>query len=329
MPRPAQIPEALLRGPFHVDDAAAVGVTHDRLRGAAYRRLLPRVWVVRTHVMSEPDWHQAALLYAPDDACLTGVTRLQQLGLDIGPHRPLQLVVARDLHRTSPDVFIHRTDVMPEHRGRLVSPLAAWVEACRTLSLLDAVAAGDWLRREHGVDTERFRQFCTRDHWREGVPEAWWVWPLLDPGSRSPQESRIRTWMHAAGLPRPESNAEVRDRDRLVAIVDWWWRTWRLAAEYEGLHHQVDRHQYVADIDRYRRIRSFDAAYVQITRELYAMPRTMIRRIHEALVERGYDGPAPTFGAATDSLTLPVARAMTLAPRLSPAGPRPLPPARR
>lgn len=320
MSRTANVPDALRHGPFHVEQAYAEGVDHDRLRGRSYRRLFPRVWVLREHQMSEADWHRAALLYAPNDACFTGVTRLQQLGLDVGPHRPMQMVVGRDLHRDRDDdrreVYLHRCDVLPEHRDRSVSVTAAFVEACRTLTVLDAVAAGDWLLRAGMLEPERFLHFCRRDHWRAGVEEALWLWPMLDGRSWSLQESRARVFFLAAGLPRPELNVPIEQEGRTVAIVDWWWRSFRAAAEYEGGHHQTDRGQYVADIDRFAALRRADVAYTQITREHFRSPRAMVRAIHSMLVASGYIGPEPAFGAAFRAVELPVAEARLLASRL-------------
>ncbi len=47
-----------------------------------------------------------------------------------------------------------------------------------------------------------------------------------------------------------------------------------------------------ADIGDFRR-RQWE--YEQVTQEMLNRPREMVRSVHQRLVERGYDGPAPVF----------------------------------
>jgi hypothetical protein len=71
-------------------------------------------------------------------------------------------------------------------------------------------------------------------------------------GSRSPQESRLRVVLVLGGLPEPELNAEVRDRDgTLLGHGDLVWRAERVVVEYEGDQHRTDQDQWNYDIRRY------------------------------------------------------------------------------
>lgn len=315
MPRLAQIPPALTLEPFHVREALALDVSHRRLAGRSFRRLLPGVWAWVGLEMTEQQWWVAARKYAPPDARFTGATRLQQLGLDLGPHRPLRMVVGRDLHRDCSSVFLHRTDVMPPHDDEAVVPEAVFVEVCRWFSLLDAVAAGDWLLAQGLMQLDNLARLCRDEPWREGVEQARWVAQLLDARSRSVPESHIRLHFQAAGLPRPAVNVPV-DLGGTLLTPDWWWQLFCVASEYEGSQHQMFRGQYVADIDRYQVYRQGGVGYRQITRELRRTPRTMVRRVHDALVEGGYQGPPPVFGVAFEALTRTPLDAMAAAPNL-------------
>lgn len=315
MGRHPQIPSALMLEPFHVREALALGVSHRRLAGQGFRRLLPAVWAWIGLEMTEEQWWIAARKYAPDDARFTGATGLQQLGLDLGPHRPLQMVVGRDLHRDCPDVFIHRSDTLPPHDDLAVTPEAVFVEVCRWFTLLDAVAAGDWLLAQGLMDLGRLDLLCRTEPWREGVEQARWVVLLLDARSRSVPESHVRLFYQAAGLPRPEVNVTI-DVAGTLLTPDWWWRLFRVASEYEGGQHQTQRGQYVADIDRYQLYRQASIGYRQITKELRSNPRAMVRRVHDALVAGGYVGPPPTFGVAFQALRRTPLEAMAAAPDL-------------
>src|SRR5215207_894124 len=87
------VPPELLHGPFTRAAAKAAGVTHQMLRGQRFVRVHEGVWRHRDHVMSFDDHVLAASLALPADARTTGITRIQQLGLDYGPRFPLRFVV--------------------------------------------------------------------------------------------------------------------------------------------------------------------------------------------------------------------------------------------
>ena len=77
---------------------------------------------------------------------------------------------------------------------------------------------------------------------------------------------------------------------------DLVYRRWGVVVEYEGAHHQVDRAQYVKDIDRYSSLRRAAVPYVQVTKEKLARPRRLVLEVYDALVAQGYDGTPPEFG---------------------------------
>ena len=118
----------------------------------------------------------------------------------------------------------------------------------------------------------------------------------------------MRSVLVFAGLPEPEVNAAVRLHGSATVLGDLWFPRWRTLVEYEGSQHQLDRHQYVADIDRYAAYRRDDLTYVQVTKEKLRAPRAVVREVHAALVSRGYDGPAPVFAEHWDRLFLPLSR---------------------
>ncbi|MDO9395807.1 MAG: hypothetical protein Q7T71_04625, partial [Herbiconiux sp.] len=62
------------------------------LEGQRFVRVLPRVYRLATHEMTHADWTRAAALALPDRAHLTGISRLQALGLDFGPRLPVRYV---------------------------------------------------------------------------------------------------------------------------------------------------------------------------------------------------------------------------------------------
>jgi hypothetical protein len=142
--------------------------------------------------------------------------------------------------------------------------------------------------------------------WRDGAPEAAWVLDHLVGDARSLPESRARAMVVFAGLPAPVPNAPIH-LGGTVVHGDLWFPASRCVLEYEGEQHQLDRGQYVADIDRYSRYRRHDVHSLQVTKELLRHPRTFVRRVHECLVRHGYAGPPPDFGPTWDSLFMRLA----------------------
>lgn len=296
MARPPRVPPAVRGGPFTSDEARAAGVTSHMLRRSSYLRLFPRVWVHVDHVMTPGDWIKAGHLSLPSDARLTGITRIQQLGLDHGPQFPLHFAVARDHHIATDGIMLHRTERMPLADDAAVTPTAAYIAYCAEAITIEAIMVGDWLLREGHMTRAELLELARHDHWRAGAAQAVWLAPHLDGRSWSLEESRHRASMEFAGLPKPELNIEIVVDGRVIAIADWGWLKWKTIGEYEGGHHQSDRRQYLRDIERYADIRDIDLRYFQVTKEDGRNLMVSTRRAHAALVKGGYDGPPPEFG---------------------------------
>jgi hypothetical protein len=295
------IPDELLSVPFHRRQAIALGVTARMLDGSRFVKVFPRIYRHRDHEMSFSDHVLGARLALPAEAHPTGVTRLQMLGLDMGSQKPLHFVVQGELHLALPGVFLHRTVLLPPVDEVGASPAAAFVAFCVRATTIDAVAAGDWLLHRRHMEGDELRALVSEQPWRDGADEAAWVLEHLTGESRSLPESKARAMVRFAGLPTPEPNGPITLGD-VVVHGDLWFPAYRCVGEYEGEQHQLDRDQYVADIDRYGLYRRHDVGYVQLTKEVLGQPRVLVRRVHDALVLRGYDGPPPDFGPGWDRL---------------------------
>lgn len=314
MPRPLPIPAHLRSRPFSTAEARAAGLSEEVLRGSRFRRLFPCVWVCVDHVMTRTDWIAAAALAAPSRAHLSHVTRIQALGLDFGPNEPYHFTVAGDLHIALDDMYVHRTEVLPPLDDVGVTPAAAFIQFCATARLIDAIEVGDWLLHRRHMTTLEVAELALRDDWRPGAREVRQVLPHLDGRSRSIKESETRALVIFSGLPRPEVNVDLVVKGRWLGCVDLLFRLWLVVLEYEGRQHADTAKQFGRDIARYAGFREEFVAYLQVTNEMLKQPRNVVRRIHRLLVERGYDGPDPVFGARWSSLFAPIASTTNGAP---------------
>ncbi|MGH3361159.1 MAG: hypothetical protein ACRDOM_01750, partial [Nocardioides sp.] len=217
--------------------------------------------------MTDADWLVAARLALPDTARLTGLSRIQELGLDFGPRFPLHFVVESDLHLVIDRIFLHRTCELPPEDGAGVTAEAAFLAYCRWARFIDAIKVGDWLLHRGHVTVESIRALALQQQWRDGADEALCVLGHLDGDARSLKESETRAVLEFAGLPRPEVNPILTMEDGMVLVPDLLYAAWRTAVEYEGVQHQEDRTQYATDLDRYALMRSNGLAYVQASKE--------------------------------------------------------------
>ncbi len=265
--------------------------------------------------MTSSDWIQAARLALPKHAHLTGISRIQELGLDFGPRRPIRFVVEGDLHLAADGIFLHRTKRLPPVDEHGASPAAAFIAYCARARVIDAIKVGDWLLHHSHLTTGDIRTLALAAPWRDGAHEALWILDHLDGRSRSLKESETRAVLRFAGLPAPDVNSEIDVGEDVVVIGDLVYRPWNVVAEYEGRQHQEDRAQYVADLDRYGLLRGAGIPYVQATQEKLAHAKTLVGEVYRALLARGYDGPPPAFGEEWRQLFLPISTAV--GPRLA------------
>jgi hypothetical protein len=301
-----RVPDDLRGRPFSRVEALASGLPRGVLAGPQFHRVHHGVYRHRDHDLTFDDRVAAARLALPPGAVTTGVTRLQQLGIDRGPHEPLHFVLEGDHHLELDGVFLHRTVRMPPHDGRHASVEAAYVALCADARLLEATVWGCELLRRAELDSVVLDGLLTHEPWRRGAAEAAYVLPRLDGRCRSIPEAELVTYVVSAGLPTPDVNATVVLPDGTTLAPDQWFGRYGLAVEYEGAQHQEDRGQYNADIDRYAAYRRNGIAYLQVTKERLRSPRATVRSVHRALVTRGYDGPEPDFGSAWHELQRPL-----------------------
>ncbi|GAA5115487.1 hypothetical protein GCM10023339_22730 [Alloalcanivorax gelatiniphagus] len=292
-----RVPDAFRVGVFHRAAARDAGIPARVLEGVQFVRVHKGVYHHRGHVLTFQDRIQAARLVLPDTALTTGITRIQEAGVDLGSRRVLHFVVEGDLHLTLDGVFLHRTVMLPPADGRGVTLEAAFVACCAELRVIDAIKVGSLLASCHQLSIDRLERLVTDQPWRRGCVEARWVLPHLDDRCRSLPEAEVLALVRFAGLPECDVNCRVEIGPGIVLTPDLWFAAYRRAVEYEGSHHQEERAQYNADIDRYAAYRKYDADYVQVTKERLRSPRATARSIHALLVEGGYHGPPPDFGA--------------------------------
>lgn len=314
------VPRSFRARPFTRAEALEAAIPRGVLHGPQLVRLHEGVYRHRDHRMSRADEVLAARLALPPGARTTGVTRLQELGLDAGPRDVLHFVVEGDHHLALEGVFLHRTVLMPPCDELGVSGEAAFIAFCLDAAVVEAIRVGSWLLHTEQMHACKLDALLDEQPWRAGAKESRWVLPWLDARCRSMPEAELLTMVRWSGLEEPEVNLTVHLDPTTYVTPDLWWQDHQVAVEYEGAQHQEDRGQYNSDIDRYAAYRRHHTAYVQVTKERLRARRATVRAIHAELVGAGYDGPAPSFAGLWTLLDARLADVVR--PRRRRAGPR-------
>lgn len=166
---------------------------------------------------------------------------------------------------------------------RTAFDIGRWFTPTQSVVYIDSVMAATGLR------AEKVRDYASCRPGTRGIRRLFEALDLADGGSASPQETRTRLLLVGAGLPKPETQVEIRDSSgRFVARIDLGWPRWRVGVEYEGVHHWLDERQRTRDIERFEDLQQCDWQIVRVNSEqLRLRPDEVVRRVRAKLSEAG------------------------------------------
>jgi hypothetical protein len=209
-----------------VQPADALATLGDRC--AAYLPVLPRGTVIGGLTSGR---EHGLWLPAP------GPGELPEFVLTRPGARPRQLA-----HSERGGIVVRRRS-LAAHEMTVVNGLPAqsvertWVDLAERLSLPDLVAAGDSALRG-GSTHERLAAAVQTGRRRRGIVRARQALQLLDARSRSRPESHLRCALVCGGLPWPEVNVAITNRNgEWLAEPDLHYRFAKLVLEYNGADH--------------------------------------------------------------------------------------------
>jgi hypothetical protein len=156
----------------------------------------------------------------------------------------------------------------------------------RHQSRVQALARLDALMWTQRFSIDEVSRLADRHPGARGVRQLRELLPLVDGGADSPRESRVRLWLIDAGMPTPRTQIPVYDgRLSPAAFLDMGWEDVKVAVEYDGDHHRMDRRQYVKDIRRTRMLEEMGWIIIRVIAE--ERPAQWLARVERALISRG------------------------------------------
>ncbi len=149
----------------------------------------------------------------------------------------------------------------------------------------EAVAAIDALGRATELKTADIEGLVQRYKGRHGIHQARLALNLLDFGAHSPQETWLRLLLIDGGLPKPQTQIPVADEfGNVFAYLDMGWADVKVAVEYDGDQHRLDRRQYSWDIRRREILEC--RGWIVIRVIAGDRPADIVRRVRAALARR-------------------------------------------
>ena len=257
-----------------------------------YRAVYRNVYVPNDATPTAASRARAASLWAGGDAVLAGISAAAVLGtkwLDGGEpaelirsdrHCPASVVV-RSWH-LSPDELCFIGGMRATTPARTAFDVGRMLPQNRAVPIMDALMKATNVKPADVLMVADARPGC------RGVQRLRAAVELADQGAESPQESRVRLLLVKAGLPKPETQIEFRDRYGAVYIrVDMGWRQWKVAVEYDGVQHWTDRRQRSWDIDRIAMLDAMGWVVVRVSAEMLSRPHVIVERVKARLRAAG------------------------------------------
>ncbi len=299
MVTPATIPPELGTGPFTTRRAANLGISKDTLSGRRFRRLFRGVYVLADQAQTPELLVRAALLVLPPDSAVSHLTALHSYGVTVGRDTRLHFSTNTSSQTSLPGVVLHRRErpLVPQLvRGvPTLGTERTFVDCATRLGHVDLIRAGDWLVRLGLTTPDRLLIYSITEH-ISGVQRARRVSPYVRARVESVMETDVRLLLQFARLPTPELNANLSDSDGdFLARGDLVYREYWVIVEYDGWQHERDAQQRQRDHLRRERLESNGWRVIVVTIEDMRSPSTVVVRVHRALVQSGYHGPAPVM----------------------------------
>lgn len=292
MPAPSTIPPQLLSRPFTVAEARAAGLTRDVLRSKRFWTPVRGVHV-STDLRVDHLLRCHAVSLVVTDAVVSHVSAAMLMRLPLPPDvvaDRVEVTCAR-LPPRMRGVRGHVGEVGADVRAlpcgvRMTSGARTWADLAGLLALDDLVVLGDALL-SGGWSTLAGLSAMAQRPGRRGTRRLREALPLVEPRTDSRMETRLRLLVVRSGLPRPVAGRDVVVDGDWLARPDLSYPQLRIAIEYDGDHHRVDRRQWQRDIARRRLLEDAGWLLIVVTADdVLRHPQALVERIRRALDDR-------------------------------------------
>jgi hypothetical protein len=282
-----------VESPFVGTDALRAGTLSEYELRRSYTRVYRNVYVRRGVELSAASRAVAAWPWSGKEGVVAGNSAAALLGAKwADPRAPAELICNR---KRPPPLIITRDETLPAGEATTVngipvtSPPRTVFDLGRRSGLQTAVIRIDALARATGVTVREVEALADAHRGARGIKQLRRALPLVDAGAESPQDTRTRLLVIAAGLPRPDTQIEVLDDwGGVLARIDMGWPQVKVGIEYDGSQRWTDSRIRTNDIDRSVELQRRGWILIRVSADLLRYrPDVVISRVREALRSRG------------------------------------------
>lgn len=274
--------------PFIGSEAIAHGDLTKNQLNTRYARLFRDVYIHPDAEMTGVLRAKAGWLWAGRHGVIAGFSAAALHGSNWGDERAVVEMIHDNRHRI-PGIQAHG-DRINEDEIEVVdgvpvtSPVRTALDLGCWYPTMAAVAGIDALARATELKAADIELLAGRYTGRRGIARARQAIGLFDAGAQSPKESWLRVVLIQAGLPRPQTQIAVFDGfGNAIAYLDMGWEDVKVAVEYDGEQHRMDRWQYSWDI---RRLETLESRGWIVIRVIAGTGRQIVRRVRAAFARR-------------------------------------------
>jgi uncharacterized protein DUF559 len=279
--------------PFIGTEAVASGLVSRRKLHRQYESVYRNVYLAKGQELTAVTRAKAAWLWAGRDATLAGLSASAMHGsLWIDPAEPAELIRRGD---EVDGIRIHRDTLVDDEicviAGMpITTPARTAYDLGRRNGLLRAVMRLDALANSTGLQRSSVDMLTHRHKGARGIVQLRRAVDLMDGGAESPQETRTRLLLIAAGFPRPQTQIVVCDQfGYFIGRIDMGWRKWKVGVEYDGPQHWTNPEVHARDIDRLAELQAQGWIIIRVSRDILRYrPDVFLLRVREAMRAAGW-----------------------------------------
>jgi very-short-patch-repair endonuclease len=280
--------------PFLGTEALAAGTVTRRTLVSRHDMIYRNVYLPKGMELTPDRRAVAAWLWSGRNATIAGMSAAALHGSRwIDSELPAELI--RSEACDVDGIIIHRNRLRDDEicvvdGMSVTTPARTAFDLGRRDRLETAIIRVDALANATGLKAEDVGRLAERRRGARGMVQLRRVLKLMDGGAESPQETRTRLLLIAAGFPKPQTQIVVVDQfGDFVGRVDMGWEEWKVGVEYDGPQHWDDPDQHARDIDRLAKLAAQGWLIIRVSRDhLRFRPHVFLARARDAARAAGW-----------------------------------------